>query len=242
MPTRYLKPGVRDSASIDQLTPMAENLFYRLLVTVDDFGRYDARPALIKSHCFPIKESVSIKKCEELLMELQSAGLLLIYEVDGKQYIQMTKWDNVPRSKTSKFPQMYDGCIQTYTDAQQLHTNLPVTVTVTGTETETGTKTETTLRVKSFFDPPKDVSQEVWSDFMQIRKAKRSPITNTALEQIRKEALKAGWTLEDAIKECVSRGWQSFKADWIANSSSKKQEASFEERVAEGKKLLGFED
>ena len=39
MPTRYLKPGIRDSESIEKLSHIAEILYYRLIVTVDDFGR-----------------------------------------------------------------------------------------------------------------------------------------------------------------------------------------------------------
>jgi hypothetical protein len=85
MPTRYLKSGVRDSESIDKLSPLAETLFYRLLVTVDDFGRFDARPAMIKANCFPIKESVTLNKCKDLVSELQESGLIHVYESDGKQ-------------------------------------------------------------------------------------------------------------------------------------------------------------
>jgi len=36
------------------------------------------------------------------------------------------------------------------------------------------------------------------------------------IEGIEKEALKAGWSLEDALKETIVRNWQSFKADWVA--------------------------
>jgi hypothetical protein len=50
---------------------------------------------------------------------------------------------------------------------------------------------------------------------MKIRKAKRAPMTATALEAIKREAGKAGWSLNDAIKECVTRGWQGFKSDWV---------------------------
>lgn len=132
MPTRYLKPGVRDSEAIDNLSPQAENIFYRLLVTVDDFGRFDARPAMIKAQCFPIKESVSINKCKELLEELSRANLILLYEAKGKPYLQMCKWDNIPRAKESKYPAHEGTCIQMYTD-----------VPLTETETETETKTET---------------------------------------------------------------------------------------------------
>ena len=134
MPTRYLKPGVRDSESIELLSPLAETLFYRLLVTVDDFGRFDARPAMIKAQCFPIKESVSISKCKQLLDEISNSKLILLYEVDGKPILQMSKWDNLPRAKESKYPVPAHSCIQVHTD-----------VPLTGTETGTETKTETDL-------------------------------------------------------------------------------------------------
>jgi hypothetical protein len=32
---------------------------------------------------------------------------------------------------------------------------------------------------------------------------------------IEKESEIAGLTLNDALTECVTRGWQSFKADWV---------------------------
>jgi uncharacterized protein YdaU (DUF1376 family) len=62
---------------------------------------------------------------------------------------------------------------------------------------------------------PESVDNLVWEDFLKIRKAKKAPMTATALEGIKREATKAGWTLNDAIRECVIRGWQGFKADWV---------------------------
>jgi hypothetical protein len=146
MPTRYLKPGIRDSEAIDRLSPLAETLFYRLLVTVDDFGRFDGRASMVKAQCFPVKDSVTAKKCDELLKELTDSGLIVVYVVDGKPYMQMQKWDNQPRSKESKFPAPADTCIQAYTYVCKPRTLLPVTVTVTGTETKTETETVTVSR------------------------------------------------------------------------------------------------
>ena len=62
---------------------------------------------------------------------------------------------------------------------------------------------------------PDSVPEQVWNDFIKIRKAKKAPLTQTALNGIEREAETAGWTLEDALTECVSRGWQGFKADWV---------------------------
>ena len=62
---------------------------------------------------------------------------------------------------------------------------------------------------------PDSVPEQVWNDFIKIRKAKKAPLTQTALNIIEREADNAGWTLEEAIVECVSRGWQGFKSDWV---------------------------
>lgn len=202
MPTRYLKPGIRDSESIEKLSPIAENLYYRLLVTVDDFGRYDARPSMVKAACFPIKDSINASRTESLLEELAKHGLIQIYKVDDKPYLQMTKWDNVPRSKESKYPASSHDCIQLHTSAYKPHTDAPLTETKTKTETKT-------------IEAPDGVSPEVWDSFVKQRKVARAVITETVIKTIRFEAEKAGWTLEKALAECAARGWRGFKADWV---------------------------
>ena len=67
---------------------------------------------------------------------------------------------------------------------------------------------------------PDFVDVQVWTDFLSIRKAKKAPMTETALKGIEREAKKAGWSLEKVISECVTRGWQSFKADWVKEKLS----------------------
>ena len=62
---------------------------------------------------------------------------------------------------------------------------------------------------------PDSVPEQVWNDFIKLRKAKKAPLTQTALNGIEREAEEAGWTLEEAISECVTRGWQGFKAEWV---------------------------
>lgn len=66
---------------------------------------------------------------------------------------------------------------------------------------------------------PTDVGAKIWTDFLAIRKAKKSPITETALDGIRREAEKAGMTLETALRTCCERGWQGFKADWVKDTA-----------------------
>lgn len=67
---------------------------------------------------------------------------------------------------------------------------------------------------------PEGVSSAVWSDFLILRSKRRAPVTETAMAGIKREADKAGWTLEDALAESVARGWQSFKADWVKDRAN----------------------
>lgn len=207
MPTRYLKSGIRDSEAIEKLSPLAENLYYRLLVTVDDFGRYDARPPMVKAACFPVKDSINATKTEVLMKELAEHGLIEIYVVENKPYLQMTKWDNIPRAKESKFPVNECNDIQVYATVCDNRTDAPLTETETETETKTKTKT---------VNAPEGVSPEIWDSFVQQRKASRAVITETVIASIQKEATKAGWSLEQALAECAARGWRGFKAEWVA--------------------------
>jgi hypothetical protein len=68
------------------------------------------------------------------------------------------------------------------------------------------------------------VSEQVWNDFIALRKAKRAPLSPTALSVIAKEAEKAAMHIEEALTECVTRGWQSFKAEWIKPKTTTKPE------------------
>lgn len=96
---------------------------------------------------------------------------------------------------------------------------LQVAIPETETEAERETEKETKKKATSVACPD-FVDAQVWSDFLSIRKAKKAPMTETALKGIEREAKKAGWSLEKAISECVTRGWQSFKADWVKEKLS----------------------
>lgn len=62
---------------------------------------------------------------------------------------------------------------------------------------------------------PDDVSQAVWDDFIAIRTKVKKPFTETALKIMKREAAKAGYTLEQALETCCARGWQGFEAKWV---------------------------
>lgn len=75
---------------------------------------------------------------------------------------------------------------------------------------------------------------------MTLRKAKKAPITQTSLTSIEREAKKAGWSLNRAIQECVTRGWQGFNASWVS-TPSKPANAFPERNLAAARAIFGDE-
>lgn len=76
-------------------------------------------------------------------------------------------------------------------------------------------KEKKSSKSKIVLDKPEDVSSnQIWIDFLALRNARHAPLTETALNIIRKEAEKAGITLDQALETCCMRGWQGFKAEW----------------------------
>lgn len=74
---------------------------------------------------------------------------------------------------------------------------------------------------------PSDVDSQVWADWQVVRKAKKGgALTETALDGVRREALKAGWTLDAAIRECCARSWVGFKADWVASAPARANQSA----------------
>lgn len=105
MPNRILKESICTSEDINALSAFEETVFYRLIVSCDDFGRFDGRAAVIRGRLFPLK-SVTDKQIEDAIHRLGTVGMVKRYEVAGKPYIQLTAWDQHQRirARNSKFP------------------------------------------------------------------------------------------------------------------------------------------
>ncbi len=105
MPNRILKESICTSDNLDELSWFEEVLFYRLIVNCDDFGRMDARPAIVNSRLFPLK-TITDAQIEKGLQSLRSAAMIDLYVVDGRSFLQMRTWEShqQKRAKNSKYP------------------------------------------------------------------------------------------------------------------------------------------
>jgi len=62
---------------------------------------------------------------------------------------------------------------------------------------------------------PPDVSEAVWLDWLQLRKAKKAPVTQTVVNSATKEAEKAGISLNAFLTVWCARGSQGLQAEWL---------------------------
>ena len=106
MPARLIRESIRSSETLASLTAEQERHFYRLLTTSDDTGRFDARNHVIRASCYQaMLDKVSITEVEEWTCALDLAGLVHLYEVDGKRYGHFTTFEKYNRLRgTSKYP------------------------------------------------------------------------------------------------------------------------------------------
>lgn len=107
MPNRIIKESICMSDSVDKLSWFEEVLFYRLIVNCDDFGRYDGRASIIKNRLFPLKDNkLNVSEVQKAIINLAKAELVVLYEVDGRQYLYLPTWERhqTIRAQKSKYP------------------------------------------------------------------------------------------------------------------------------------------
>ena len=113
MGNRIIRESICTSDTIDKLSWFEEVIFYRLVVSCDDFGRYDGRASIIKNRLFPLKENLTIKTVDNAIAKLANSGLITLYCYEGKTYLFITNWDKYQRKRSqfSKFPSPDEGMI-----------------------------------------------------------------------------------------------------------------------------------
>lgn len=87
-------------------------------------------------------------------------------------------------------------------------------------QTQVVNKTEITSEITAEITPRaqapdvSDVPPDVLRDYIATRKTK---LTKTAVDGLRREADRAGMSLAQVMALCCVRGWTGFKADWVRN-------------------------
>lgn len=218
MPNRILREGILTSARVARLNGWAEEVFYRRLMSVvDDFGRYYADTGLVRAACYPRQlNKVSDSDIGKWLTACVNAALVRVYPAqDGESYLQMIDFRQQARAAKSKFPHPPDECVA---DATHSHGDGEASAPVFVFEGEGVSEGEGEKGARKRTPPlprPDDVSEQVWNDWLQLRKAKKASVTETVVEGARGEAAKAALTLEAFLRVWCLRGSQGLEASWL---------------------------
>jgi len=204
----YYQFNIGDYASHTRNLSLLEDLAYRKLLDeyylherplngcITDVARqigmkdYQAEVAFVLKSFFTNKEDAWINK-----------------RADREIMHYASKFDQASRAGKASAEVRRNG---RSTDVQLTNNQQPIT-----NNHKTLTSTSKTIVAKRDCNRPETVSEQVWSDFQTLRRAKKAPLTSSALSRIDKEAAKAGISLEAALVECCARGWTGFKAEWM---------------------------
>lgn len=120
MPQRFLRPQIRQSKRWNRLGYFEQSLYIRLITLVDDFARYEADPELIRSEAFPYGDPdgnvIPLTSVDIALTTLAVKDMVLLYEVKGVKYLQLTRWQERTRADKSRFP---EPCEQMLSDVDK---------------------------------------------------------------------------------------------------------------------------
>lgn len=134
MPDRIVRAGILTSDSVNSLSWAAECFYRRLMSVADDYGRYDGRPSILRASLYPLKlDRVSERDIETWLRQCEAAGLVTVYTVDSRQYLEILKFDQRLRALTSKWP------------PPPTSADIRPRMTTDAAESESDTETENTL-------------------------------------------------------------------------------------------------
>lgn len=93
-----LKKRISESKKLGNLKSDSARLLYTWLIPfLDVEGRHLADPEIIKGHIFPKVKSMTIKKIERLLHELNEIDLIILYHANGEQNLQFTKFHELQK-------------------------------------------------------------------------------------------------------------------------------------------------
>lgn len=206
MPNRIIKESICVSDSIDALSWFEEVLFYRLIVTVDDYGRFDGRVPVIKNRLFPLKDNVTAKSVRDGINKLASVGLVFLYECDGKPYLRLPTWNdhqNV-RAKKSKYPAPPEDVNTSASKCIHMQANVPVIQS----ESESLSESES--------------NAEVTDTTVGNTPAKAKRFVPPSVEEVQAYCMEKGYSLvnpERFVSYYTSNGWMVGKTkmkDWKA--------------------------
>lgn len=104
MPNRIIRENILTSERMATIGWDVEVFYRRLMSVVDDYGRFDGRPEILRARLYPLQlDKVGTPDVVKWMRCGAEAGLVREYAVDGKPYVEILRFGQPTRS-ASKYP------------------------------------------------------------------------------------------------------------------------------------------
>lgn len=107
---RTIKPEFWTNEKVMECKPLTRLLFIGMWNFADDYGRMPFAPMSIKARVFP-NDPFTAADIRDMLSELCSSDLLMIYSAGDKEYIEITGWEHqkIDKRQVSKLPGPFEA-------------------------------------------------------------------------------------------------------------------------------------
>jgi len=107
---RTIKPEFWTNERVMECSLTARLLFIGMWNFADDLGRLALAPKTLKAQIFP-SDDINSESILGMIDELSRNGLALLYEVDGRKYLQITGWQHqrIDKPQAGKHPGPVNG-------------------------------------------------------------------------------------------------------------------------------------
>ena len=166
-----------------------------------------------------IKSEKTVEKAINELVELGLIGKQSRFGLPNEYFLISDPKNGVtPPPKNGVTPPPKNGGHINTKNKKQISTNVDI-----NTAPEKTAKKQTKHEADLSLLAEHGITGQIAEDFLTIRKAKRQPLTETAMRLIASEAQKVGMTAFQAVVFSIGNGWGSFRADWVRNKTFGKQ-------------------
>jgi hypothetical protein len=231
---RILSKRITRSDKVSGLSTDTARMIYSWIIPyLDVDGRMEANPRLMKSDIAPLLDHITPKVIQDILDELKKEKLIILYQVENKQYLQLIKFDeNQPnlrkdREKKSQIPEapaeVKPKKAQLRQDSGEAPAEVPHKINIskdniskvkespeeTAPDISLGKKNDG-LKDKPFVLPDW-IPKETWEAYLECRKKKRAAPTNYAfwliINELEKIKSQYGHDPVKVLNKSITSGW-----------------------------------
>jgi len=188
---------------------------------------------------FSAEIGVTENKVRAALDVMKSLNMITIKSMAKFSIISIVKWNEY---QTESPANNHETASTSPADHQQVATykndknvkndkNIIILAQQVATQDKPAQKTEL-----DYSQWPSMPNEQTMTDWLSMRKRLKAPVSQTVINRFALELKKAktyGYSVDQCLAECVTRGWRGFETQWLVNSSQNGQYKTAAEKAAD---------